>query len=713
MTEDSSGAAEIAAALPGAATLAFLDAAAPARLSPSDLVDAVIAAERLLAHVNAVQAELLAELGRPQRCGDVTGLVDALINKAGLGHAADGHLDDELVSELTRDRSIGVAAAELAAVLDWAPQTARIRIEQSTRLLTAFPDTLQALRQGRVDVGRVRMILDRTAALSPTQCQQIEGRILSLVKGRSKGRLETLVDREVIIADPAAAEQRRIKAVQDREVSHRVDRDGMGVITAMLPAEAAVMIFTLIDLIAEANKGLDGRTVDQRRADAITDIADELLTHGYVDLDGLITRIRPATPAPRTPETCANNANDATADDADRSDEAAPSAGEPGDPTTSGEHTRDDAACIAPGNGPAAGATAAESPEDAVTAARLARALSRHGRRPHLNVTGAQSTLAGLDDLPGHLDGHGAITAHLLRAVAASWGTLTTIGINPATGTATAVGALTYRPGQRLADQIITVHGTCRMAGCRQPAWRCDIDHNEPFDHHNPTAGGKTLLCNTLPQCKFHHLLKHHTNWTPHLQPDLTVHWTTNTGHRATSHPREFTLPGEWLCAHAEVGQPLETDHFDNPTAPDDSPDLNLIIGPTVTGPTIPIHPAGYAHTEPHTELEDPATIPDPGTVDIHPYRAQRQRLREHALRRIHRLAIDNGPTAQRRSDYIAGRPVTLHPGDLDTHTAEHAALTLNLRSANHRSSRHQSLDRPHPPHQAPDGVDLLDEPPF
>ena len=63
----------------------------------------------------------------------------------------------------------------------------------------------------------------------------------------------------------------------------------MGIITALLPADAAVTLFTLIDLIAQANKGLDHRTVDQRRADALTDIADELLTHGYVDLDHLIT----------------------------------------------------------------------------------------------------------------------------------------------------------------------------------------------------------------------------------------------------------------------------------------------------------------------------------------------------------------------------------------------------------------------------------------
>lgn len=60
-----------AAALPGVDTLAVLAASDPAGLSPSDLVDAVIASERLLAHVNGLQVRLLAELGGPNRCADV------------------------------------------------------------------------------------------------------------------------------------------------------------------------------------------------------------------------------------------------------------------------------------------------------------------------------------------------------------------------------------------------------------------------------------------------------------------------------------------------------------------------------------------------------------------------------------------------------------------------------------------------------------------
>ena len=527
-----SAAAVAATACPGVTTLTFLTAADVSALPPADLVDAVIASERLLAHVNAVQAELLAELGRPGRCGDITAMVDALIGKAGQGRNTDGHIDQAKVDEVTRETAVRVAATEIAAVLDWSPITAKIRIQQAQRMLTALPGTHAALRAGRVDVGRARMIIDRTAVLGVADCGRVEARILPLVTGRSKARLEALVDREVITADPAAAEHRRIKANTDREVIHRPDKDGMGIITALLPADAAVILFTLIDLIAQANKGLDGRTVDQRRADALTDIADELLTHGYVDLDRLIALTHHGTPTtnshpPADTNCSATGPNPATA----HSDSDGDGDGET--PDADKDHADHEPS--------AAGAAVTGG---AVPARRPDRILTRHGRRPHLTVTGAATTLAGLDDLPGHLDGHGAITAPLLRAIAASYATLTAITINPATGTATAIGALTYRPRQQLADQAITIAGTCRTPGCRQPAWRCHLDHLQPFNHTDPTAGGPTTLGNLHPQCGFHHLLKHHSDWTPRLQPDLSITWTTNTGHTATSHPREFTTPG-------------------------------------------------------------------------------------------------------------------------------------------------------------------------
>src|ERR1700712_4106798 len=111
MAHSSSSPAAVAATTnPGLATLEFLAATDITTLSPSDLVDAVIASERLLAHLNAVQADLLAELGRPGRCGNITGVVDALIGKAGQGRKPEGHIDPAAAQELTLETAIRVAA---------------------------------------------------------------------------------------------------------------------------------------------------------------------------------------------------------------------------------------------------------------------------------------------------------------------------------------------------------------------------------------------------------------------------------------------------------------------------------------------------------------------------------------------------------------------------------------------------------------------------
>lgn len=68
-----------------------------------------------------------------------------------------------------------------------------------------------------------------------------------------------------------------------------------------------------------------------------------------------------------------------------------------------------------------------------------------------------ETTLAGWDGFPGYVHGHGVITVRLLRAIAASWGTLTAVRVN--SGTATAAGARKGHPRSAHAS-----------AGCR---WSC------------------------------------------------------------------------------------------------------------------------------------------------------------------------------------------------------------------------------------------------
>ncbi len=131
--------------------------------------------------------------------------------------------------------------------------------------------------------------------------------------------------------------------------------------------------------------------------------------------------------------------------------------------------------------------------------------------------------------------------------IATSAASITTVLLDPTTGSITGTGTRTYRPPQATRDITTTLATTCRFPSCRQPAWRCDLDHRDPFDHHDPDDGGATAPANLDPLCRNHHWLKHHSAWSSTRGPDHTQIWSSPTGHRYTDPPRTLTLPGELL----------------------------------------------------------------------------------------------------------------------------------------------------------------------
>ena len=96
--------------------------------------------------------------------------------------------------------------------------------------------------------------------------------------------------------------------------------------------------------------------------------------------------------------------------------------------------------------------------------------------RPSIQVTVALSTLLGLDEQPGDLDGSGPIPASLARRIAAdqsgTWRRLVT----DETGRLVNYGRSTYRPPKDLADHVIARDRTCRFPTCNRKAGRCEID---------------------------------------------------------------------------------------------------------------------------------------------------------------------------------------------------------------------------------------------
>jgi hypothetical protein len=89
-----------------------------------------------------------------------------------------------------------------------------------------------------------------------------------------------------------------------------------------------------------------------------------------------------------------------------------------------------------------------------------------------------------------------------------------------------------YRPAPRLREFVTARDVTCRFPTCRQPVWRCDLDHSVPYH-----KGGRTCACNLGGLCRFHHQIKQHRLWQLIQQAPGMFAWTTPAGRVYTAEP--------------------------------------------------------------------------------------------------------------------------------------------------------------------------------
>ena len=92
-----------------------------------------------------------------------------------------------------------------------------------------------------------------------------------------------------------------------------------------------------------------------------------------------------------------------------------------------------------------------------------------------------------------------------------------------------------YRPPPTLREFITARDVTCRFPTCRQPSWRCDLDHSVPYH-----KGGRTCACNLGGLCRFHHQIKQHRLWELMQQMPGTFVWTTPAGRVYTAEPDRY-----------------------------------------------------------------------------------------------------------------------------------------------------------------------------
>jgi hypothetical protein len=297
---------------------------------------------------------------------------------------------------------------DVAAALRLSGRTAADRLAFATEL-TRLPATLGVLDRGEISNLHARSLAEAVTALDDTAAAAIEKRVLPKAPGQALVTFRRSVRKAVLTVAPKTAEQAHAEAVTQRRVVRTPDGSGMSWVSMLLADAAAGTVITAIDAIARRIGKTDPRTADQRRADAAVQLAiDALHGRGIGMGSGAGLGMGGGT------------------------------ASGSGIGTTSGT------------SGPGTSTGGRDLPRE-------------HGMRPSVQVTVALSTLLGLDEQPGDLDGTGPIPASVARRIAAdqtgTWRRLVTDEL----GKLIDYGRSTYRPPKDLADYVIARDRTCRF----------------------------------------------------------------------------------------------------------------------------------------------------------------------------------------------------------------------------------------------------------
>lgn len=336
-------------------------------------------------------------------------------------------------------------AHELAFALRASVEVARERLATATAL-GELPAVTGAAAAGHLRWWQVRRVVDRVAGMTPATRATVDVRIArDAAAGRCTTRFAARLARAVVAADPAAADRSHAEALAARRVTVRPAEDGMSWFGASLSAQDALTVASCVDELSRTDSAThpagvltpptpgcppvpDGRTADQRRADAVVSLAratlDQVAAGGSV--------------GPGSIRDAKGNA------DAD-------------------------------GSGRGSGS----------------RGAGRRGRARHrgeVQLVVSAETVLGISDAPGELRGHGPVGPVQARRIAGlagmTWRRMIT---DPTTGTVLDRGRTTYTPPVGLADEVVARGGwQCTRPGCGHAA--TDVDHARGWAELGPTA---------------------------------------------------------------------------------------------------------------------------------------------------------------------------------------------------------------------------------
>ncbi|QEW02139.1 HNH endonuclease signature motif containing protein [Microbacterium lushaniae] len=409
---------------------------------------------------------------------------------------------ERLSSQVSRDREMPMRSlsAEVAFATHVHDLTAQKELNDAYAFVTRFSATLTALEDARISKRHADVILEVGASIDNADVREAwEHTVLERAARETPGRTRAFARQLAEAVNPVGMSERHAQARETRGVSIVDLDDGMALLQVRLPAALA---YGIRDRIRQQARIIR----DAANAERARRAAEKSVT------------------TPPEPETTPDAATAADAADFTRDGLTTPPAGEDAEPAPA--EVIDDTRTMAQiGADLVSDMLLTGAPAIDPVTDRSAGGLG--AIRAHVQVVVPVLTLAGKTDAGASLHGQIPIDPETARRLAGDAPGWDRVMCDPITGTVLEVDRYTPRADQQRFLRARDQH--CRGFGCRQPAHRCQLDHNH--EHHE---GGPTAIGNLAHLCTRHHTLKTETAWTVRQLHDGTLEFTSPS---ATSTP--------------------------------------------------------------------------------------------------------------------------------------------------------------------------------
>jgi hypothetical protein len=167
--------------------------------------------------------------------------------------------------------------AEVGPALGVAPAVASKLVGYADALDTRLPQTFGLLASGRLDWESTKAIVTRTDYLGHDAVQDVDRNLAAKLSGWerwSRTRLLAAVDTAIRRVDPAAAKERRVRADAARKIVVTALPNGTAGVRGSVPVATGAVFDQALTELAATVCPKDPRTLEQRRVDALTPLAE-------------------------------------------------------------------------------------------------------------------------------------------------------------------------------------------------------------------------------------------------------------------------------------------------------------------------------------------------------------------------------------------------------------------------------------------------------